>query len=217
MLAAMFGDADYVSVLLEPDAHKPGADAEKDDAIFIAAAYRHASGVKMLLAARADKIMRSDTLINTLVAASQVGYTDVVRVMCDAGVCLNAMDMTENALMIASEHGHADVVKVLCDAGAGMDLTNKDGETAMMIASKCGHTDVVKLLHDAGADKNVKNKAAETAMMIAAKQGHEDIVRVLCGVSARGIVRRAGKMDVAHEDVETRARHVPKTKRRHSI
>ena len=54
-----------------------------------------------------------------LLYASTYGHTEIVKLLIEAGVYVNAQDREENtALMSASRMGHTEIVKLLREAGA---------------------------------------------------------------------------------------------------
>lgn len=60
---------------------------------------------------------------HALIIAAENGYTDLVKILIDKGINVNALHTKANpqgsvALQIAKEKGNADIVKLLKDAGA---------------------------------------------------------------------------------------------------
>jgi ankyrin repeat protein len=109
----------------------------------------------------------------------------------------------KTALMRASEEGHVETARALlqCDgqevlrphpsskvkasvnvlvaASAGVNATDKQGDTALTLASMGGHTEVVRAVMAAGADVNAANDGGETALIWASVGGHTEIAQAL--------------------------------------
>lgn len=94
--------------------------------------------VRCLLAEGADPGLPDDEGRTPLIAASEAGLTDVVKVLLDVG---KKKESTSSPL-------HDDV-----EAGDGIHKVTRD-TCALSEASKSGHLDIVGLLLDHGADPN---------------------------------------------------------------
>ena len=54
------------------------------------------------------------------------GHVDCVRLMLDAGVGVNDLDLCgKTALICASQYGHVDCVRLLLEKGADKDIQNQ--------------------------------------------------------------------------------------------
>lgn len=92
---------------------------------------------------------------SSFVTYAQNGDLDVVRLLIEAGLDVNARDENDSgdtALMKAAGQGHLDVVRFLVEQGANLRLVNVLRENALMFAIAGGHLKVVVFLLDNGAD-----------------------------------------------------------------
>jgi len=84
--------------------------------------------------------------------ASIAGKLDVVKLLIEVGVDINAKDIYgDTALIYASAYNHKEIVEILIEVGADISIKNNIFFTALKYASKKGHKDIVKLLIKAGA------------------------------------------------------------------
>ena len=103
-----------------------------------------------------------------LILASDRGYTEIVKLLLEAGANVNLQDSHGNtALMWASSKGHIEVVRLLLESGAKVDLQNKDGATALMWASGDGKKEIAKILLENGANILQESKYKEIALSYA--------------------------------------------------
>lgn len=91
--------------------------------------------------------------ITPLMKASRKGYGDVVRMLIDAGVQLDATNSDHNnALWLACVGSHLDVVDILINAGIDINNQNDNGATPLMYAASSGKAAIVERLLAHGAD-----------------------------------------------------------------
>jgi ankyrin repeat protein len=88
----------------------------------------------------------------------------------------------------AAEKGQTEKVQAILEKGAGVNSTDKAGNTALILSAKSGHIETVKLLLDKGADVNAMNKSNRTALIEAAFSEHFEILKLLLdkGADLRG-------------------------------
>ena len=68
--------------------------------------------------------------------ASKNGHVEVVRLLCELGVAINAKDnYGDHLVKTASFFGHADVMEILGEFDADLDYSDEEGETALLTAS----------------------------------------------------------------------------------
>ncbi|RYP13405.1 hypothetical protein DL767_010763 [Monosporascus sp. MG133] len=141
--------------------------------------------IKLLLDNGIDMAASNNGKRTPLVAASDEGHVDVVRLLlATSKIDVNSKDSESGRtpLMAASDKGHVDVVRQLL-AASKTDIDLKDsesGRTSLSWAAEKGYETVVKLLLGKGADVDVKDKATRTALSYAAERGHKAIVLLLC-------------------------------------
>jgi len=130
-----------------------------------------------------------DNGITPLMWASENGYDDIVRVLLDVGVEVNARDtLARTALTMAvtgSQKNQLEIVNMLLDAGADVNSMDLSRNTPLALASMHGHADIVRMLLDAGANANsMFTRYQNTSLMAAAWNGHSEIVRMLLEAGA---------------------------------
>ena len=78
-----------------------------------------------------------------LMAASEYGHTEIVKLLIEAGTDVNARHWDDaTAFDFALEAGNTEIAKLLIEVGA--NAQNKEGHTVLMKASEEGHIEVVK-------------------------------------------------------------------------
>ena len=113
-----------------------------------------------------------------LALATKSNFTQIVKLLVDAGVDINWQDQTgETALHVAARFGHADCAKILLegtkDQKADYELIeNAFSWTPLHVASVDGHLSIVELLISAGSDLNKLDASGWTAKEHAALRGH---------------------------------------------
>jgi glycerophosphodiester phosphodiesterase len=116
-----------------------------------------------------------------LALATKSNFTQVVRLLVEAGVDINWQDETgETALHVAARFGHDKCAKILLegtkDQTADVELTeNAFSWTPLHVASVDGHLSIVELLISAHADHNKLDASGWTAKEHAALRGHLSI------------------------------------------
>ncbi|KAH0489354.1 hypothetical protein TgHK011_009786 [Trichoderma gracile] len=125
--------------------------------------------------------------------ASAKGYSNIVRILLDAGADVNAKPTEHyqkgSALQAAAAEGHSGIVEMLLAAGVDVDAvwpTINQGRTALHNAAENGHPDIVGKLLYAGADVNAQPTTyyGQTALRAAARHGHHDVVERLLAAGA---------------------------------
>ena len=111
----------------------------------------HVDIVRRLLARGISASGIDDCEATPLFRASEHGQVEVVKLLLQAGVDVNAgVDRyNQTPLFQAATKGHFDVVKLLVLAGADVNATNTAGRTPLMIATALGRNrDVIRFLED---------------------------------------------------------------------
>lgn len=117
-----------IRLLIAADADVNAADIDHNTAFTVSARYWNIPVQRHLLSAGADVHFRDRYQRTVLHKAS---YVEVLQVMLDAGVDINAVDSTGNTpLHVAASHGRHDLVKFLLKKGATTYLMNDDDQTA---------------------------------------------------------------------------------------
>ena len=115
--------------------------------------------------------------------ASRVGHVEVLKLLLDCGVDVNAVsNRGETPLYAAAREGHVAAIKLLLGRGADIHKADDDGRTPVYTASESGEVEAVHVLLKAGADANVAtnlNIVGNAPLHSAAEKGYLDVVRVL--------------------------------------
>jgi glycerophosphodiester phosphodiesterase len=120
-----------------------------------------------------------------LALATKSNFTQIVKLLVDAGVDINWQDETgETALHIAARFGNDDCARTLLegtkDQRADFELTEKTFSwTPLHVAAVDGHLSIVELLVTVGVDINKPDASGWTAREHAALRGHMDIAKAL--------------------------------------
>lgn len=159
--AAQRGHISVVKLLLENGAESNSKDKYGQTALSKAAGRGHTPVVELLLENEAD-IKSSGGYwpsgTTALVEAAGGSHVETVRCLLQAGVNVNARDVTSNMETplhrAVSKYGKTAVVNILIESGADLEAQNSKGETALVIAVRRGRMDISQLLLERGADPN---------------------------------------------------------------
>lgn len=126
-----------------------------------------------------------------LLRASKEGHVDIVEMLLDHGVSVNARNREWSALMSACETGKVDVVDRLLHRGASVNAFSSTGHSPLGLACFNGCLGIVDRLILFGAQINRReDEFSEVPIVKASEKGHADVVGrlVSCGadVDARG-------------------------------
>lgn len=136
-------------------------------ALMLAAEMGHLESVKMLLSKGADPNLKNADEYTALVLASEAGYVDVVKAICQ----------------------HLKALNPTAEKVEGIDIPNKFGKTPLIMAAEFNKIDVLKVLVSYNADINYKSKRGMTGLKLAAVKKNQAIVEYLChlGASMEGV------------------------------
>jgi ankyrin repeat protein len=138
-------------------------------------------GVRVLLAAGAEKEARNAKGSTPLILSAQHGRDEVVAVLLAAGAQPNSVDLGGFSPLIACcERGHTKVATLLLGAGADKDQATFQGTTSLHQSAKNGHVDTIRALLAASADVN-KARASDgaTALFLGCQSGQVLAVKEL--------------------------------------
>lgn len=125
-----------------------------------------------------------------LIIAAYRGYTEIVRVLLEAGADVTAVDpsMKATALHAAAYAGHAEAARLLIELGR-IDIDKQgpyNGYTALHDAIWQNHTEVARILIDAGADLDLKSNDGQTPLQLAEQHHATEIVALIRARLAAG-------------------------------
>lgn len=164
-LAAQYGHADCVRLLLEYGADVNAMDMEQDTPLSIAAAGGHSECVALLLAAGAEV---NDSFINgsPLIQAARQGDAESVRLLLEAGANVNdRSSYNSSALSEAVYAGAADCAHLLVQAGAGLTGPDEFGHDEMTRAVEGGNEKCIQLILNIGGDPYYLSKQKEITFL----------------------------------------------------
>ena len=184
----LFGYGGLMKQLRRFKAERPArADSHNTERKWVLGTAARLNGIKVALGlfaialVGATLIFSTGTLRNmkptTLIGAVQIGDTEMVKALIDAGADVDARFETYGwtALVNAATELNVNVAKVLIEAGADINahMDGADaalpGITALIRAANYeGSEEFVRLLIDVGADVNAKSNDGGTALMRAA-------------------------------------------------
>jgi ankyrin repeat protein len=122
----------------------------------------------------ADDVFQSNLL---LFAAATAGCDDLIRVLLDRSVALEARDrLGRTALALAAKEGRTSVAELLIEKGAAIDARAISGATPLFFASEADHSAIAKYLIAHGADVNVSGAGGLTPLMAAAFNGNLELL-----------------------------------------
>lgn len=82
-----------------------------------------------------------------LIDASNNGYSDVVKMLLEAGADPNITDDYNNTpISLASNAGYTEIVKVLLEHGANPNVKDSSGKTPLNYAEEHGYSEIIQLL-----------------------------------------------------------------------
>ena len=132
-----------------------------------------------------------------LIAAVEGGHSEMIKVLIQAGVELNARDWHGTALIWAIELGKIEVLGLLINAGAEINTQDSEGIIAlsraiqMKQAENAGadpsykFTKIIKMLLDAGTAPHAVSIDGTTALMEASNLKDYEIAQMLIAAGAK--------------------------------
>ena len=141
-----------------------------------------AAQVKQLIAQGVDVNELDSGGDAPLIIAAYNGYTEIVKLLLDAGADVGALDpgMKATALHAASYAGHAEAAKLLIEGGIDIDKQGPyNGYTALHDAVWQNNVDVARVLIDAGANLSIKSNSGQTPLEFARSRRHNEIAALI--------------------------------------
>ena len=147
-----------IKALLRAGADPGALDADRYDAVTIAAVADDEETLRVLLAQGASaKLVTSRYDGTALIAAAHLGHDGAVRQLIAAGAPLDHVNnlhwtaLIEAVVLGDGKARHQGVVAALLAAGASTALADRDGKTPLQLAKSRGYAEIVRQLERAGA------------------------------------------------------------------
>jgi len=180
MLAAQYGHADAVRVLIAAGANIEAMNSMQYSVLMHAICFNKPDIVDILLAAgaRVDGITPpTETLLG---AAATYAEGGVLTALIHAGADVNATNSNgDTPLMAAARYHTEDSVKALIRAGASVNAVNHAGDTALILAAGNGRARAVGALMKANANINAINHVGDTPLIVACRFDYVAAVNAL--------------------------------------
>jgi len=146
MMAASDGKTETVKLLVDSGANVNITNNYGATAMTNAAFFNHAESVKAILSSKQK--VNVDTNENALLIAAGLGLADIIQLLVDYGVDVNARGKNgRTPLMAAVEFNHVNAAKVLLKNKANSKAQDSEGESIMSIAKDKGNSEIIALLN----------------------------------------------------------------------
>ena len=139
-------------------------------------------------------IIDEESGLTPLALAAELGLSEIVRTLLEAGVDPNHGGNT-SPLESAVLEGDPEIVKMLILNGADVNRRVGEGFTPLMTAAVAGDFEISRLLLEAGAAPRAKNEDSHTAIDLAFAAGHDEL-----GKELRAFSRKKFEQDRAEEE-----------------
>jgi hypothetical protein len=117
--------------------------------------------------------------------ASQNGQIDMVQLLIDKGIDINASDKEGNtALHMAAINGHKDIAQLLVAEGADINSRNKDGHTPLFASIKFRQKNIAEFLLNEGAKIDISTNYGNSPLVAAISNDMIEIAEMLISKGA---------------------------------
>ncbi len=142
----------------------------------------NAAQVKQLIAQGVNVSEADSGGDSPLIMAAYLGYTDITRLLLEAGADVGALDpgMKATALHAAAYAGRVEPAKLLVQYHIDIDKQGPyNGYTALHDAIWQNNVEVARVLIDAGANLQIKSNDGQTPLAFAKAKHHTEIAQLI--------------------------------------
>ena len=188
-IAAVFGPAEMVTILLEAGADIEHAGRDGFHPLHNAVIYGRKEIVALLIKKGAVVDANENKGRTPLVsfAATKGSDIEIARMLLAAGAGPEIKSATDDdsysALHYAAETGNVELGKLLIAAHVDVNYRNPDGDAALHFAEESDHLEIVRLLIAHGADVNMANRRGQRPLFIAGR--NPEMQRLLVAAGAK--------------------------------
>lgn len=199
-LAARWGHAEAITVLLDLGARIDTTDGRRNSPLVLAVKYGHTAAVTTLLERGALDGLTPEEGQRLLVYAVKYDSAELFKALREANVDIDVPDTAGvTPIMIVTKKNHAGGVKMLLNEGANIEGKDQRHYTPMMIAAANNRVEIIHILHAKHAqlevravhrlsntlpDANSPLLLGKTALLIATASGHAAAVAALLEIGA---------------------------------
>lgn len=177
LYAAEMGDLQALRASVANGAQMDGVDSDGQSALEIVVRNKDLDSIRYLITI--PEVLKSQGG-GGLRAAASWGLVDVLGLLLDAGVDVNAAEERGwSALTHAAYFGDVATVSLLLSRGADIEHSDGSGMTPLIHAASRGATDIVALLLSYGADIGAGEADGWTAVRWADENGFDETVALL--------------------------------------
>lgn len=194
-LAARFGHAKVVAVLLNARADVNRADKHRTTSIHLATRFGHKEVAAELLQRGADATIEDRQGCTPLHLAADKGLAEMVSALLEGGASPYTSD--SDGWMPghkAASTGSWEIVQMLLDKGIDPDAATNGGWTLLHCAAHGGHKEVLQILLDRGAKVDAVDLEGWTALHCAANCGRARVVEILISAGSNPALETTGGM-----------------------
>ena len=171
--AAMFGETEIISLLLQGGAAVGQPDAAGNAPLHFAAQEGWANAQTLLIAAHAPLDATNHAGGTALRAAVESGAAGNVELLLKAGAHLDVGSDAESLLDVAADRGSTNAINVLLRAGLKLEERDAKGRTPFMRAAAAKQWDAMNLLLAKGSDINAADTNGDTALHLLSAQNQD--------------------------------------------
>jgi len=191
VLAAAAGHLDVMQKLVNAGADVNYITKSSGGCAISSAAYNgHIDCVKYLIEKRANICNRTIDVMDPLIWAARGGHVEIVQLLINAKVKVNAKVTTKQdsgftALHYAAMHGYTQIVEILLNAGADPEARKAETYDRPHLTTDMSKEQMTKLvLENSRMNACAKTTSKSTPLILAVDNGYKDIVIALLNAGA---------------------------------